>query len=297
MPSRQSRSYCFTWNNPESIPDFEESGIPVTYWIYQTEIGENGTLHYQGFLQFERKCALSTAITQLDVICDYSHPHVEMMRGTAQEASDYCRKPGAVDGPWTGGAITTERQRKDLEEVKALVDQGASQKRLWEDAFPTMVRYHRSIAEYKRVCHPMTRESCATTLLIGTTGTGKSYYCRSRVPGAYNKSPGMWWDDYDSQPDVVIDEFVGSIPLHEFLQLTDPFSTGLRLQFKGGHVQVAPSRIFITTNTHPGDWWPNTPTYNAATRSAVYRRLATVYWFTVATMAGFSHVSPFSRNT
>lgn len=41
----------------------------------------------------------------------------------------------------------------------------------------------------------------------GPTGTGKSIAARDNYPDAYIKQPNKWWDGYDGEEVVIIDEF------------------------------------------------------------------------------------------
>lgn len=41
----------------------------------------------------------------------------------------------------------------------------------------------------------------------GATGLGKSRLVREKYPDAYIKGNNIWWDGYDGQPDVIIEEF------------------------------------------------------------------------------------------
>lgn len=40
----------------------------------------------------------------------------------------------------------------------------------------------------------------------GSAGTGKSYYCRSNWPNAYLKMCNKWWDGYDNEDEVLIED-------------------------------------------------------------------------------------------
>jgi len=62
-----------------------------------------------------------------------------------------------------------------------------------------------------------------------------------------------WWDDYDGTQDVLIDEFYGGFRWTYLLNLLDRFP--MRVETKGGYVNFAPKRIFITSNRHPSTWY------------------------------------------
>lgn len=49
MSKSNAVNWCFTINNPEGLLDFDTLP-PHKYCVYQEEIGENGTLHFQGYV-------------------------------------------------------------------------------------------------------------------------------------------------------------------------------------------------------------------------------------------------------
>ena len=46
----------------------------------------------------------------------------------------------------------------------------------------------------------------------GATGTGKSRAARDGSPGYYLKDLNLWWDGYDGQDCVIIEEFHPRVP-------------------------------------------------------------------------------------
>jgi len=111
----QGRFWCFTLNNPEhSLEDWPDS---VSYYIYQGEIGENGTYHFQGYIEFKSNQRLSYCKQILPTA------HWELRRGTAAEARDYCQKEDSrVEGPWEFGTISKgQGRRTDLDDACELV--------------------------------------------------------------------------------------------------------------------------------------------------------------------------------
>lgn len=65
---------------------------------------------------------------------------------------------------------------------------------------------------------------------------------------------GCWWDGYEGQHTVVIDEFYGWIKYDFFLRLTDRYP--LQVETKGGVVQFVSRRIVFTSNAAPDTWYP-----------------------------------------
>lgn len=87
----KSRNWCFTLNNPKAIPDLRDDRIK--YACFQEETGETGTHHIQGYLELRHPLSL-TGVRNLTQNCGLDGAHFEPRRGTAEQARDYCRKPG-----------------------------------------------------------------------------------------------------------------------------------------------------------------------------------------------------------
>ena len=81
-----SRGWMFTINNPqeEDIPTLEWKN--AEYIVYQKEVGENGTEHFQGYLYLKCVARLS-ALKKLN-----SRAHWEQRRGSHDQARAYCIK-------------------------------------------------------------------------------------------------------------------------------------------------------------------------------------------------------------
>lgn len=96
---------------------------------------------------------------------------------------------------------------------------------------------------------------------FGPTGLGKTLRVETKWPAAWVKPPpenrydGKWWDGYEGESVVHLDEFSGAwfgIDLAKKL-----FDRGaLPLQTKGGFIQFAAKRCVVSSNTVPWEWWP-----------------------------------------
>lgn len=88
----------------------------------------------------------------------------------------------------------------------------------------------------------------------GDTGTGKSRHVREKYPDAYIKGNNIWWDGYDGQEVVIIEEMAPKqISAHHIKIWADhyPFSA----EVKGGTMKLRPKKIVITSNYHPSEIW------------------------------------------
>lgn len=107
---------------------------------------------------------------------------------------------------------------------------------------------------------------------------GKSRCAYECCPGAFWLMPsresasGTWWDGYEGQHTVIIDEFYSWLRYDYFLRLTDRYP--LQVETKGGSVQFVSRRIVFTSNTQPAHWYPN-----IQDRAAFDRRISCVFHF------------------
>lgn len=275
--------WAFTLNNYVSLLDPSE--IPnLAYCIYQEEVGDSGTPHLQGYLQFTRKQRGS----QLRKIEQLAGAHFEPARGSLAENKVYCSKEeGRLGGPYEWGeAITTgQGARSDLLRVKRLIDDGATHEQMWDAEFNSMVRYHKSFTVYKRVKTPRRNHQMTVFLFVGTPGTGKTRTAvtLAQFLGSYymvppSKGSGLYWDDYDGQETVIIDEMDGNRMTPTFFNLLlDRYPLEVPVHGSAGH-QFTSKYIIICSNFMPSQWWKK-GTFNLA---ALERRVTRVVKFIYA---------------
>jgi len=88
------KDWCFTINNPRRSHPGRPGDLELikswvfNYLVVQLEVGEEGTPHLQGFVQFPKEMRLK----QLKKDC-HKKAHWEPRRGSAYQASHYCKKP------------------------------------------------------------------------------------------------------------------------------------------------------------------------------------------------------------
>lgn len=104
----------------------------------------------------------------------------------------------------------------------------------------------------------------------GGTGLGKSRRAWHEAGmDAFPKDPRTkFWDGYRDQENVVIDEFRGDISISHMLRWTDRYP--VIMEVKGSSRNYKVKNLWITSNIHPRDWWPD---LDEETRKAVLRRM------------------------
>lgn len=280
-----AKHWVFTLNNPTVTPEELLEHMPswdAEYAVFQLEMGEEGTPHLQGYVEFKNRRRLA-AIKKL---AGCSTMHLEKRLGTREEARDYSMKQDTrEDGPFEFGVWQQSAQgkRNDLIDAIDLLQSSGSLSTVAE-AFPsTYVRYHAGLAKLINIRTPHRDDAPTVSLLVGPTGVGKTRYVRDAEdpddlwvapPGSAMK----WFDFHSGHPAALFDEYCGKlskVSLDVVLQIVDRY--GIRVPVKGGYVPWTPKRIYFTSNFHPITW------YDYSSRQAQYaalkRRFTDVYFW------------------
>ena len=115
--------------------------------------------------------------------------------------------------------------------------------------------------------HPARSTAPEVIIVVGPPATGKSEYVRRMWGGGENEEDKVftlslpstaddkvWWDGFNGQGTVVLDEFCGQIDIKAMNQLLDKYP--YRVGVKGLTKRFTATRIVITSNNDPTTWWP-----------------------------------------
>ena len=87
----------------------------------------------------------------------------------------------------------------------------------------------------------------------------------------YIKPRGMWWNRYDQQDIVFMEEFHGHMPFNDFLRLSDEGE--FLCEVKGGYVQFNSKGIIITSNRAPNEQYLSVFNDHARSYEAYLKRI------------------------
>lgn len=224
--------------------------------------GNTGYLHWQLLVVLEKKARLG-AIKKLFG----NEIHAELTK--SKSADDYVWKEETrVEGTqFEIGKKPLKRNSKvDWEEVWKKAKVGELEE------IPASIRVS-SYAQIKRIEKDFMQPKPTTRrvrVYCGTTGVGKSRKAWDEAGWeAYPKDPcTKFWDGYQGQKKVVIDEFRGAIGISHLLRWFDRYP--VCIESKGSGSVLCAEEIWVTSNLHPRDWYPN---LDGATLDALLRRL------------------------
>jgi len=237
----------------------------ISYLRGQPEIGESGYRHWQILVACQRKQSLRGIRTIFAGV-----GHWELSRSNAADA--YVWKEDTRDGePFEFGERPFKRNSAtDWDQIRVDACTGAF------DDIPSDIL----IRNYSALCRiradylqPVaTVRTCR--VLWGPTGTGKSRTAWLEAGNAaYCKDPRTkFWCGYQGQPNIIIDEFRGSIDVSHLLRWLDRYPC--RVEIKGSSYPLMATNYWITSNIPPRQWYPE---LDEETYLALERRLEIVH--------------------
>lgn len=263
MQARRQGIYWMLTIPVRMFPDgWDELPTGIRYFKGQQELGESGFQHWQAIAILEKKGSCNT----LQSIFGQGG-HYELTR--SENAEDYVWKEDTrVEGTQFefGSKPKRRNSARDWEEIWELAKEGDLEN---IDA-AVRICHWRSLTQIStKYAKPLGIERLVYCFW-GKTGTGKSR--RAWEEGgldAYPKDPrSKFWDGYRDQEHVIIDEFRGGINESHILRWTDRYP--VIVEVKGSSIVLRAKTIWITSNLHPKDWYPN---LDYDTMDALIRRM------------------------
>jgi len=252
-----SRRFCFTWNNyPETaehqIRTFHETRQAI-YTIVGREIGENGTPHLQGYFHLKARMGFR-ALKQI-----FPSIHIEKAKGNAEQNKKYCSKELDFFELGTCPRTSGQSSKQSWKEILSAAEAGnwdflkREHPRVWVTMSEKLIS--------KRIPRTVVLEGAVieNEWWYGSTGTGKSKLAWEKYGAiCYQKMLNKWWDGYDTQPVVVIEEWSpkNEVTASALKIWADryPFTA----QIKGGVLQkIRPAKIIVISNYPLYDCFPD----------------------------------------
>lgn len=241
-----SKRFCFTVNNPKPESHVVLADLDCRYICYGTEVAPTtGTLHLQGYVVFKSNKTLVGAKKVLP-----PGAHIEIAKGSTVDNIKYCSKDG------------TPYERGDAPQCKTKVAELSKDK--WSaiiqnskdgnfDAIPedVLFRYYstcKTLARDNQKAPPALEGTCGLWI-YGEPGTGKSHSVHTQHPERYMKPLNKWWDGYQKQEVVHLDEVEPTQAVWICCYLKKwadkwPFPA----ECKGSSMTIRPRLLVVTSN-------------------------------------------------
>jgi hypothetical protein len=238
--------------------------VPNCTWLRgQLECGETtGYLHWQLIVAFASKKSLSGVQACFGQSC-----HAELSRSEAADSYVWKELTAIPGTQFEFGSKPIRRNSKpDWDSIWDAATSGnlsvipASIRVSSYRSLRTIASDYAKVVGMERTCF----------VFWGRTGTGKSRRAWDEAGlDSYPKDPRTkFWDGYQSEENVIIDEFRGGIDVSHLLRWLDRYP--VRVEIKGSSRPLAAKTIWITSNLDPRRWYPE---IDQETLDALLRRL------------------------
>lgn len=241
----RSRGWQFTWNNFSSEDEtyVKELMSQARHGCYGREIGPDcGTPHLQGCIYFHNPRTFSS-VRKL-----FKENHVESAIAYSNLA-EYNKKSG--DFYEVGSCPLSASQKGAAESERWMVARESAQRGDLESIPADIyIRYYRTLRCIAKdhMEAPQDLDGTCGIWIHGQPGVGKSRSAREITEGAYLKMCNKWWDGYQDQDDVIIDDFdlCHKVLGHHLKIWTDRYA--FLAETKGGAIAIRPKQIIVTSN-------------------------------------------------
>lgn len=264
----RARRFALTFYNE---PDFDEHEDIAYFVAGEEKCPKTGKIHFQSYISLNKRYSLKA----LKTLVGDQTVHIEKCKGNEQQNIAYCKKDDDIYREF--GSPKKQGKRTD---IIALRDHFKGGKRLREaiedDSMANTVAKHMRFARMVELMYSKPRTQMTELYIYwGVSGAGKSHKAQEDAgPGAYYKPLGkdsQWWDGYEQNESIIIEDFRGEIPLSTLLRLADKYP--MRVPVKGGYCNFDSRKIYITSNIDIDEWFNTSQKGYDASIKALKRRI------------------------
>lgn len=309
MSSKCPRNFCWTLNNPTEaeITSMKNDHSMFSYIVFGLETGSKGTTHLQGYCE----CLTQYRFKKVRQFFN-NRAHIEPRKGTPKQAAGYCKKgeceehlktafrciycqdfegdwefffPRTVEEPETWmdpfeeGTISQQGKRSDITAPVEMLTEGSNLTMVAKTFPEQFVKYHKGFSALRSLLmQPRALDKDPQVIwLWGPTGVGKTRdaylkYWPKEPHYVWQASNGRWWDGYDGEDKIIMEEFRGQMLWSDLLALLQ--RTEYRVQYKGGFVHIQASKFVFTSPFPPDKVYKEDNSYDR--RAQLLRRITRV---------------------
>lgn len=266
------RAFAFTINNFTEEDILFCNTLECRYIIYGREVAPTtGTQHLQGYVYFTNAREFKSILEK------HKKWHLEVAKGSAEQNIKYCKKEGNFV---ERGEAPKQGKRTDIDNIKEMVLEKKPMSEIVMEANSYQALKFAELATYH--LYEDRTDKPYVTWIWGLSGTGKTKFVHDNHEDIYIKDGTQWWNGYNQQEVICIDDFDGKWPFRDLLRLLDRYK--YQGQTKGGYVKINSPFIYITCEYHPEHFW------NGNTYQQVFRRIDEIIKMTHTEVGGNTNV-------
>jgi len=229
-----------------AFKDFEKF---TTYQLYGEEIAAGGLHHLQCYIVGIKQITLPTLRRHFG---EFGNTYT-VARGTPQQNYAYCTKDGKYtefgDLPQAKYEKGGENTRQKWENLRDLAVK-REMTLIMEQHPKEFILHYRMLKQigFDMSKKPDNLEDPCGEWLYGEPGVGKSYTARRENPDHYVKMMNKWWDNYDGEAAVIVEDFDPNYgqSMGYFLKIwADRYA--FPAEIKCHKIDIRPKKIIVTS--------------------------------------------------
>ena len=215
----------------------------IVEYVIAEELHDDGQPHLHAFIKLAKKVRFAQAAFDLG---EY-HGHYEPAKSWRAVAA-YCKKEGNYISNIDLDAARHMKAKKNLDLINMDPKEAVQQGYIGFCSLPMFLKAKREWKNLEEVPLLIERKCY---WIYGEPRLGKSYACRVAFPELYEKAQNKWWDGYQGESAVLIDDFdkQGACLGHLLKIWADNYR--FNAEIKGGMVRPCYTTLLVTSNYTP----------------------------------------------
>jgi len=247
----------------------------IVEYVIASEPHEVDGDHIHAFIKYEKKVQFHKKKWDLTVEGKLYHGNYQPARSFAAVLA-YCKKGGNYISNIDLQSAAQKKGKKNLQiltgDLKELVTEGVIHALQLPQAIKARSIFSLLGSSYQH-------HDVRGIWIYGPPGVGKSHYVRTLHPDCYVKPQHKWWEGYQGQEAVLLDDLDSPCLGHYLKIWADKWTcTG---ELKGSTVPLLHRVFYVTSNYHPAQLWPEQPHLeedpNPAMLEAILRRFKIIH--------------------
>lgn len=250
---QQAKGWFLTWpkcpmDKKEALEILQETGTVVEY-VVASELHADGTPHLHAFVKYASKVSFKANKWDLGVY----HGNYQVAK-CWKAVERYCKKDGDFISSIDIQSAAQKKAKNNKELLEMTPKEAVEQGKINLLQLPALIKAR---GMFNMLEEAKDHDSVRGIWYHGAPGVGKSWKARRENPGCFLKQQNKWWDGYEGQDVVLLDDFdkSGACLGHHMKIWADRYAcTG---EIKGGMIPLNFSKFIITSNYTPSEIWPD----------------------------------------